>query len=293
MPLIIPTNLMRVVPKNFHDLAVLTASADPASGFPLNFTQNTIRDRVWRSADTGSSPSARDITIFGLLPRDMDVSFFGMFRHRNYGGKCELKLFSDGAWTTQVYASTALPITTVFSSGYSWGDNPYGLGQQDPFVGEAAFRIWLPSLTTCRSYSITFSHSASPFGYDYWQISRLWLGKYFELLRDPAFGVALGWAESTDGNRNRTLGGSLRTSIPARWRVMKMDLHAMAEIERATWMDIYAYCQTSRDLIVAVYPADADGRRDRDYMLDGKLSALDILGRQEATLTTTLAVEEI
>ena len=279
---------LRIVPRNFHDEATLTAS-EAAAGFAIANTQATARDTVWRSTSTGT------VTISGSFSRDRVVNFFGMFRHVNHGGQIRVQLYSDAAWTTQVDDTGTVAINKVVGSSsdsaYAWGDDPYGDGQYDPLLTEAPYWFWFAVDRTIQSYKITLSSHAATYGYSaYWQASRLWLGKYFEPAINPSYGATSGVADNSDRNRSR--GGSLRTSLGARWRAVRMSLDSVAETEVPTWMDILAHCQLGRDVVASLFPGDGT-RRERDNLICGKFAALDVLGRQINRLTKNLALEEV
>lgn len=280
---------LRIVPRNFHDEATVTAS-EAASGFPAANTQNTARDQAWRSSTTGT------VTIDGTFSRARTVSFFGMFRHRNHGGSIRVELFSDAAWTTLATGGDTgtVAINKIVGgagdTAYQWGDDPYGIGQYDPLIAESPYWYWF-SPVAVQSYRVTLSaHSTTFWSGAYWQISRLWLGNHFEPAVNPDFGSALGWMDNTD--RNRTRGGSLRTNLGARWRTAKMDLQSLNEDESPVWLDIMAWAETGKDVVASLFPLDGT-RRERDNIFMAKFSALDTIGRQVNRLTKTLQLEEM
>jgi hypothetical protein len=259
-----------------------------AAGFAASNTQNTQRSRVWRST-AGTSQYVRGTFADGLA---RTVSFFGFFLHRCHGGKVRLQLYSDTAWTTQVYDSTALDVINVVpSDGANWGIDPYGGGAIDPFLLDAPYWLWLTA-TACKSYKITFSNNVTTYtGTAYWQVCRFYVGKWIEVQINPDYGLPLGYESLND--RNRTRGGSLRTNVGQRWRQMTVDLANVRENERAAWLDIANYCGTGRDFVISLFPEEAS-RRERDHMLNGKFSALGPIVRQNfSQLRQNLRIEEV
>ncbi len=267
---------LRIVPLNHHDAATLTNSIAPATGFLVTNTQNSTRSLVWKSPD-GTAQN-----IKGTLAASRSATFFGMFLHSAAGGSVRLQLFSDAAWVTQVYDSTALAASNITSTDvYDWGNS-----SNDQFRSSGPYWLWFAA-TTFQSYTISFSGTPTA---GYWQASRIWLGKAFEVGVNPDYGATLGFATLTDRNRSR--GGSLRTNVGPTWRVMQMDLNALVEAERGTMVDIFQYLGTGRDFVLSLFPADGT-RLERDNMVNAKFSALDAIGRQVNRLTNRLQVEGV
>lgn len=279
---------MRIVPRNYHDEALITPSST-VSGFPAANTQNSMRSRVWRTVD--SSTATLDGVWADSIARR--PRFFGMFLHHCHGGKIRLQLYSDLAWTTQVYDSTALDIVNVNSvptEGADWGYDPFATGRLDPFIEDAPYWLWIPSAVNAKSYRITLSNHVATYARTFWQVSRFYLGPYVELgSYQPQYGLTMGYVDQTDRNRSR--GGSLRTNHGASWRVMDLNLGALDETERAAWIDVFRYCGTGRDFVISLFPEDGT-RKERDYTINGKFIALNPIGREVNRLTTKLAIEE-
>lgn len=272
---------LRVVPLNFHDSGTLSTSVAPVTDFPAEDTQNSIRSKGWRS------PNLTTQYIAGTLDSDRTATHFSLFRHTCAGADVRLQLYSDAAWTTQVYDSGTVAVKNVAATDpYDWGVDPFGVGQNDPFVLEAPFWLWFTA-TTFRSYRITFS--GTPLDSTYFQVSRIWLGKHFELARQPVFGASIGPADQTV--RNRSIGGSLRTDISASWRVMVLDLSGVNEDERATWGKIARQLGAGRDFVLSLYPEDGT-EKERDHTLNVKFSALDPILRNSAVYSKRLQLEE-
>jgi hypothetical protein len=267
---------LRLVPRNFHDEATLTNSITPATGFPVTNTQNSTRSLVWKSTGTTAQ------TIKGTLAASRSATFFGMFRHAMSGGSVRIQLFSDAAWTTQTYDSTALPVNNITPTDvYDWG-----IGSNDPFAGTWPYWIWFAS-AAFQSYTISFSGSPT---IGYWQASRIWLGKHLEVTYNPAYGATLGFLDQSDRDRSRS--GSLRTRVGPTWRTMDLTMGEIDESQRAAFLDILQYCGTSRDVVASLFPLDGT-RLERDHIINGKFSNMNALGRQVSYLTGHLQLEEV
>ncbi len=273
---------LRIVPLNHHDAATLTTSLTPATGFPVLNTQNSTRGLVWRT------PSNAAQTLSGTLPATpaRTATFFGMFLHTAGGvgstGTVRFQAYSDTGLTAQIYDSTALAANNITPSDVY----DFGVSSNDPFLGSWPFWIWLPETSQIRSYKISFANIPG----SYLQVSRIFIGKHFEAAVNPDYGMLLGYLDNSDRGRSR--GGSLRTSLGASWRTMDMNLNGINENERAAWLDIMRYCGTGRDMVVSGFPLDGT-RLERDHIFNGKLSALNAIGRQVNRLTDRVQVEEV
>lgn len=277
---------LRIVPRNFHDEATLVTSIAPVTGYSILNTQNGIRSRVWRS------PDGTDQFVGGSFDDGLDrtISHFSFFRHRCHGGQVRLELFSDSAYSSQVFDSGPLDIINITpTDDNDWGIDPYGLGSNDPFLTESPYWLWLDPVP-CLSYRVSYSDVNTVFGYDYWQVSRFFVGNYFEVGINPDYGATLGFIDQTDRNRSR--GGSLRTNSGPAWRTMQMDFTTLAETDRAAWLDIMRYCGTGKDFVLSLFPEDGT-RLERDNIVNAKFSSLDPIVRQSGYLTKRIQIEEI
>jgi hypothetical protein len=265
----------RVCPYNHHDFATLTTSVATASSFFVTDTQNYNRSKLWVAGSTA------DQYIRGTLAASGNTAnMFAIFLHNCAGSSVRLRLYSDAAWTTNVYDSTALPFNNVSAdSSYDWG-----VGNVDPLRSRAPYWLYFNEVTF-RSYEIALSTNVG----GAWQIGRIWLGKYFESSINPNFGTAVGVAANAD--RGRTRGGSVRASVGEKWRVFNCEFGMMGEADRAVWMDIMGYCGLSRDMFVSLFPTAAT-RMERDYTMNGLMSGLDPIGRQVSYLTKRMQFEE-
>lgn len=265
----------RIFPYNHHDVATLTTSVATASGFFVTDTQNYNRSKVWRAGSTAGQD------IKGTLAAAVSANGFMIFLHNCAGSNVRLQLFSDAAWTTQVYDSTALPFINVTAdSSYDWG-----LSNVDPLKARAPYFLYFTE-TVFQSYTISLSTNVN----GPWQMCRIWLGKYFESLFNPTFGATLGIVSNSDVGRTR--GGSYRASPGEKWRTFNGEFDAMPESERAVWIDIMQYCGRNKDMVISLFPGNGT-RMERDYTMDGIMSGLDPIGRQVSYLTKRMQFEEV
>jgi hypothetical protein len=266
----------RICPYNHHDFATLITSVATAAGYFVTDTQNYNRSKVWRAGSTANQ------YIRGTMAAASNTAnMFAIFLHNCAGSSVRLRLYSDAAWTTQVYDSTVLPFNNVTAdSTYDWG-----VVNTDPLRSSAPYWAYFNEFTF-QSYQIDFSSNVN----GAWQMARIWLGKYYESVKNPVFGAALGVTTNSDWGRTR--GGSVRASPGERWRTFNGEFDAMSESERAVWMDIMGYCGRSKDVVISLFPTDGS-RMERDYTMDGIMSGLDPIGRQVSYLTKRIQFEEV
>jgi hypothetical protein len=273
---------LRIAPINFHDDSTVT-SANENTALPATNTQTVTRGLVYRSTNATTPFDA----IKGTFAVARRVNCFALFRHNLYGANVQLRLYSDAAWTTQVYDSTALASATLIVGAYDWGYTPGGTNTQfDPLISEVAFSHFFTE-QTIRSYKVTVSGTL---GAAYAEIGRAFLGRYLEMTYNPAPGLGLGW--DTNDSQVRTLGGSLPSSARARWRTLNADLSWVAEAQRPTLLDMMAQCGLNRDLLVSVHPGAAN-RQERDYMMNAKFTDTSAITRNNAFATKKLTLKEV
>jgi hypothetical protein len=264
----------RIVPKNDWDDAELTASAAAESGFDVENTQNTIRDKTWRTTSNATQ------SITGVWASNRTVSHFSLHRHLCHEGNVRLQLYSDAAASVQVYDSGTVSATPYTVSGlYTWSQ-----GSSDPLKELAPYWLWFAE-TSARSFKVTFSGTTG----DFYQVSRAWIGRYWEPARSPTFGMTLGHKDNTDAVR--TQGGSLRTNAGEIWRYLSMDFNGINEVELETWNDIRVYAGTSKDVMVSVFPGNGT-RKEALHTLAGRFSNLNDIGRPSQVISMRVQLEE-
>jgi hypothetical protein len=285
------TASLRVVPRNFHYEATLSTEFASTDGCSIVNTQNRHRSRFWRAGSSTSADPTDDQFIAGTFDDtiEREPDYFAFFRHRCHGGDVRLQLYSDAAFTSQVYDSGAQAvITAIGTDGANWGIDPYGVGPYDPFITRSPYYLRFDPVG-CLSYKVSFTNFDTTFGSEAWEVGTFWLGRSFAPERQPAFGADLGRIDLTDVDRSR--GGSLYTNVGEQARTLRLALEAINEDERAAWLDIAERCGLGRDVLISMF--DGEGtRRERDHVLDGTFSALNAIGRQVNRLTHTLQFQE-
>jgi hypothetical protein len=168
------------------------------------------------------------------------------------------------------------------SEPYTWST-----GTNDPFQSEAPYRYYFGSDVTWRSFKLTVS--GTPSAVAYYQIGRIFIGKYIELARSLKFGAQSG--RKSTARSNRTEGGSKRSYRGNSWRVLDGDLAGLTPSEFATWEDFMQEVDTTKDFALSLYPGDGD-RKEALYTLDCTLSNVNAIGHDVGVFTGRLQVEE-
>lgn len=251
---------LRATPINFIDEGTLTAAPAMVATLPVGNVQLVAHDRV------AQSTSVADQVIQGNWAGDgRRVDSFFMFGHTGQGGNLRLQLFQYADWTSQVYDSGVLPIQPLITlDQLEWGYTPLGIASSDLLALEAPYYLYFPT-TTCMSFTLTLSNCQSR----YWQIDRLFMGKYIEAPFDPKFGMQVGW-QSND-LQQRSKGRTLRTRVGSRWRELKADMFYATDVDRAAWRDFLGRISRSEDIALSIFPG-MGGRQERDHVFNAQLS---------------------
>jgi hypothetical protein len=282
---------LRVAPRNAWDSATLSVPATyptEVGSMLLTNTQSVRRGKVARltTGGAGSGTVYRTHASWGGETRRANL--FGAFRHNFYGGTVRLQLYSDAAWTTSVYDSTALSVDGLAPAGaFDWGDADGSDARRlDPFLYDAPARLFFAQQTfkSARVEITGITRNA------YAECGRFWLANYFEVGINPKYGMQLGIKDNSE--QDRTRGGSLPSDAGVTWRTLSCDLEQLTEAERALWLDVMARNGRTYDLVVSAFPSDAS-RRERDYMLDCKFVSLDPLSYGLPWKSKRLQLEEV
>lgn len=253
---------LRICPINFFDEATLTETPAMVTTMPATNAQLTAR------GDTARSTSSATQTIkgtWGGATRKID-SFFA-FRHNGQGGLCQLLLYPNADWTGTPYDSTALALSTaITSSSYDWGTAAASPdSDNDLLLSDAPYSLFF-TLFTAKSFSIVFSSCDRA----YWDIGRVYLGKYLEAPYNPKYGMVV--SEEYNDIQTRTKGGSLRTRAGEKWHDLKIDMFYANEATRALWRDLISKIQMNTDVAVSVFPG-VGGRDERDHVFNMQLKS--------------------
>lgn len=248
---------LRLCPKNFYDVAVLAESPAMIATMPATYAQIPARDRFARSTSTADQVIQGHWNGNG---RKIDSLFF--FRHNGHGGRVRLQLYTYPNFSTQVYDSGTVDIYTLFPIESEWGIAPLGFATTDMLAAESPYSLFFTAVA-CSSFKITFSRCQGP----YWELGRIFLGKYVEATYNPKYGMQFGPASNNE--HQRTHGGSLRTLVGGRWNELTANMFFQTDAVRAQWRDLMAQI-TDADVAISIFPGFG-GRQERDHVLNAVL----------------------
>lgn len=258
---------LRILPVNVFDEATISVSPAAVSTLPVTNLQSNIRDRVWRSTDLSTQVisgswggNARPISAWGIWPGSL------------MGAKVVVRLFSDTAFTSEVYNSGTLDAFTFGGIGwgsFAWGATPWGVEASDRTCRLAPLVKYFTEVTAA-SFTITILTSG---GMDtpYFEARRFWFAQYVDAPYNAEFGAAPAWRSSSE--HQRTIGGSLRRLRRARWRELRFETVFATETDRATWSDLSYVSDPANEIVLSLFPAEAS-RRERDFTVMGSLEVL-------------------
>lgn len=279
------TNVL-VAWRNFWPLMTLSGDQTPALGFGYTNTQNPIRSSLFRSTGTTSQ-----YILGGMASGSLTCSCVGMFRHRCQGASARVRGFSnnDGTGTT-LFDVPAGALYTPITTGYNHGYAENGFDPHDPLGGETPFFAYFTEVSGVKSVKWDLSNGSGMSAYSraFFEIGKLFVGNYMSLLRSADFGLVYGLGDGTDSVRSR--GGTLESSIGARWDTVDLSFNSLIETERVAWVDGMKLNQTGRDVMISIYPG-AGGRIERDHTLNANLASLDGIGHEFHRFTKKLRVQ--
>lgn len=248
---------LRICPINFFDAATLTESPAMVSTMPATNAQLTDRGKTARSTSSATQ------TIKGTWGGEARiVNTFAMLRHNAQGGLVQVLLYPNSDWTGTPYDSTALTTgAAITSDSHDWGIAASAPDSaNDLLLDEAPYYLNFSNFTA-KSFEIVLASCDR----SYWDIGRLWLGKYLEAPYNPNEGMSI--TPVTNDIQTRTKGGSVRVRAGEKWRDLRADMFYATDATRALWRDLVSYVQLSRPVLVNVFPG-VGGRQERDYILE-------------------------
>lgn len=270
---------MRIAPDNNFDDCTLSVNVTLPDGFEAENTQNTLRGDVLRTTDTTT------LVITGVAPANRVANCFFLFRHLLAGASVRLQLFTDtgaSVAATGGDSGTHAALWYTASEPYVWST-----GTNDPFVNEAPYRYYYASDVTWRSFKLTVS--GTPSAVAYYQIGRIFIGRYVEPAVNPAYGLQLGYKDLS--RSNRTDGASLRAWVGGQYRTIDCNLNDINANEVSTWLQIQRQAGTARDIVVDCFSDDTTSK-GRDYLMNCTMANLNAIGHEVSRFTQRLQFQE-
>lgn len=251
---------LRLCAKNAFEFAPLTASPAAVATLPVTNLQLPARARVWRSTTDAAQ------TLFATWNGSGHYLNFVMLSRHNLeaGATWRVQVYSDAAWTTQVYDSGTVDAYDFATLGeLDFGVEELGSSVFNGFLGQM-FSLAYFARVLALSVKVTISNVGNAAGYV--QASQLFGGDYTELTYN-AREAGLAWRET--GGIERSAGGTPRTEASVAWRELDLNLASVSAADRPTLMDMLRYAGKRRPVFAALYPG-AGGEKERDYTMVGK-----------------------
>lgn len=228
---------------NHGDSAVLSASPVALSNLPVAYLQNDSRGYMFGAATSGVQDIRGDWNNTAYTVGCIKLDRTNLAD----GDTWRVQLYSDVAWTTNIYDSGVISVfTTGLYSGFDY----------------SSAELFFTAVSSVKSFKITITSAAAV------RISRLFIGPTIVAGYNPQWGLSSGW--STNSTVTRTDGGSLRSNIGSQWRSLSFDMLLTTEADRSIWYEIARYCSTTKALWVSVFPG-VGGVQERDHSFIGKL----------------------
>jgi hypothetical protein len=250
---------LRICSINFFDQAALTTTPAWTSSLPITNAQLVARESPARSTTNGDQVIEGD---WGGNGRRIDSAF--LFRHNGHGGKIRLQLFKYADRTVEIYNSGAVeiyPLTAMDNAEFGYA--PLGFSTDDVLGPESPYSLFFTAVIAA-SFRITLTRCQNA----YWEIGRVFLGKYREAPFNPKWGMTFGW-QST-GKQTRTIAASLQTRAGERYRELKADMRYVNDSDRAVWRDLLGQIDLSEDVAISIFPGFG-GRAERDGVFNAQL----------------------
>lgn len=253
---------LRLCAKNAFEFATLTASPAAEATLPVTNLQLPARARVWCSTS-----DAQQVIYITWNGTGYYLNFVNLLRHNlESGATWRVQIYSDEAWTTQVYDSGTVDACDYATLGdLDWGVDELGASVFDGFLGQL-FSLLYFTRVLALSVKITLNNVGNSAGY--LQASYLFGGDATEFTYN-ADREALAWRR-TNNELESSDGGTPRTPAGVAYREMRIDLPLISAAQRPTFMDMMRYAVVGKPMFAALYP-EVTGEKERDYTLVGKV----------------------
>lgn len=257
---------LRIIHNNAADRATVAASTTAGSLVAANM-QSDIKGKVHRS--TGLSVSytltwANAETIGGIALPCTNLSSAATIR---------VQLYSDTAGNTQIADSGT--ISAGASVPELWDQTQPINANTFAFGGYSKTAVWFSTqYTTARRCVITLTDtSANTAGYI--DCSRLVIGKYWEPTYNAENGINLQITDTSQTSRSEA--GDLLVDRNTVYESLSFNFTLLPEADRAQLNKIIKYAGASKNILVCLFPGDANTQQD--YMVYGKRSNSSIVYR--------------
>jgi hypothetical protein len=239
---------LRICLKNAVDdsRAVLTCSvADILSVYNL---QNIARERILRVAAADGievrcnyGGEAVRATFMSLIGFNIDPGIGATVRFQGYANDDLTGLVIDTGDRDAVPSGTLDYLDFgIGALGASLFDPTSRRKQREVWFDDGAMTVY-DSTEVILSWKLTINAASNSQDID---LSRLWVGKHFELDSNPVYGAGFGWVD--ESQTYRTDGGGSHTDAAVPYRGGKFDMQNFPESDRSMWADAGRYCGAGR-----------------------------------------------
>jgi hypothetical protein len=293
------TTNLRICLKNAVDdsRAVLTCSvSDILTVYNL---QNIARGRILRVAAADGievrctyGGEAVRATMIGLIGHNIDPGIGATFRFQGYSAADLTGLVIDTG------PRDAVPSGTL--DYLDFGIGALGASLFDPTSRRKQLEVWFDDgamavydgTEVILSWKLTINAAANSGDID---LSRLWVGKHFELDSNPIYGAGFGWIDESQSWR--TDGGGAHTDAVVPYRGGKFDMQNFPESNRAMWADAARSCGAGRrPFYLSLEPDNAVPARtifySGEFIFKNPLPQLTFVDTNGGAHNTTITIEE-
>lgn len=254
-----PANNARFIFSNLAKATGVTATAT-AAGYPASNLLLSDKAMTYRSttkAATFSGSSATSLTASAIVLAGANLSPTATGR---------LYLYSDTAYTTVVYDSTAKTICPA-PAGQLEGYTAAQAASAYAYGGGVDAVLYFPE-TSFKSWRFVVDDPSNLAAYV--EASYLMLGQYWSPTYDVDAGMGVQLRDSDV--QKRSAAGSLRARAGVKWRELPLDLSLMPLADLKTLLRALRSLGRSKPLFVAVYPEDDDTTLDAETRMVGMLT---------------------
>lgn len=233
---------LRILARNLADTATLAASPIMLPTLPItSLQQQTLRGVTARSSGLASQD------VLATWSSDQKANMLA-FTRTNLSTAATLRslIFIGGSPTTAVYDSSALG---AFSTS--------GLDTDIDIYTEADFRMlrntvqYFPLVTNMQQALARIADAANADGYI--EMTRMWIGKYFEFTYDPPFeGAGLQVEDLSKGSRADD--GSHIVDKKGKFRRLTLRLDFIPDADLPTVLGIARYLGKDKECFLSLYP---------------------------------------
>jgi len=156
-----------------------------------------------------------------------------------------------------------LAIVSKALNELDWGIDPLGASIFDD-SGRKYSVHWFDAVSA-KSFRIILKDETQ----DFFDVARLYIGKYFETKVNSSYGLTNSWIDDT--KQTRTAGGSLWSDVSEKYRKINFDVKNLDESDRVRAFESFRVASKAKDFFVSMFP-ESGGAKERDYSFAGKFT---------------------